>query len=104
MCHLFFPVSDGTAIMVTEGVTTTVSLEDVLIFASGSGNLPAVKPNPSPRLEVIFPPPQAIPRIKTFWEASTCLVHLKLPVKDTYNEFKENAIESIVGSPGFGQN
>ncbi|KAJ4935477.1 hypothetical protein JOQ06_017010 [Pogonophryne albipinna] len=73
---------------------TAVSLEDVLMFATGLISLPPSGFEPSPGIEFLDDSP--------FPMANTCSNTLKLPLLDTYNVFKSQMDFGMQNSPGFG--
>ncbi|CAJ1076020.1 G2/M phase-specific E3 ubiquitin-protein ligase-like [Xyrichtys novacula] len=77
-----------------EEKVAAVSLEDVLMFASGLAALPPAGMTPSPSIEFLIDSP--------FPMACTCTNTLKLPLLDTYRVFKTNMEFGIQNAPGFG--
>lgn len=73
---------------------TAVSLEDVLMFATGLAALPPAGMTPPPRIVFLTDSP--------FPMASTCTNTLKLPLLDSYSVFKTNMEFGIQSAPGFG--
>ncbi|XP_034080294.1 G2/M phase-specific E3 ubiquitin-protein ligase-like isoform X6 [Gymnodraco acuticeps] len=73
---------------------TAVSLEDVLMFATGLTSLPPSGFEPSPGIEFLDDSP--------FPMANTCSNTLKLPLLDAYNVFKSQMDFGMQHSPGFG--
>nr|XP_021332031.1 G2/M phase-specific E3 ubiquitin-protein ligase-like [Danio rerio] len=73
---------------------TGVSLQNILMFATGLDSLPPSTIVPQPRL--IFE------RSSKFSIASTCANTIKLPVSKSYDEFKNAMDFGIQNSPGFG--
>nr|XP_021328571.1 G2/M phase-specific E3 ubiquitin-protein ligase-like isoform X1 [Danio rerio] len=73
---------------------TGVSLQNILMFATGLDSLPPSTIVPQPRL--IFE------RSSKFPIASTCANTIKLPVSKSYDEFKNAMDFGIQNSPGFG--
>ncbi|MGH0130916.1 UNVERIFIED_CONTAM: hypothetical protein FKN15_059637 [Acipenser sinensis] len=73
---------------------TAVSLEDVLMFATGLRSLPPAAIQPQPSME-FFSSSQ-------FPTANTCGNILRLPYADNYDEFKSAMEFGIKNSPGFG--
>ncbi|KAK1176028.1 G2/M phase-specific E3 ubiquitin-protein ligase-like isoform X6, partial [Acipenser oxyrinchus oxyrinchus] len=73
---------------------TAVSLEDVLMFATGLRSLPPAGIQPQPSME-FFSSSQ-------FPMANTCGNIIRLPYADNYDEFKSAMEFGIKHSPGFG--
>ncbi|XP_039473092.1 G2/M phase-specific E3 ubiquitin-protein ligase-like [Oreochromis aureus] len=77
-----------------EEKVTAVSLEELLMFATGLTALPPAGMIPPPCLEFSSDSP--------FPVANTCANALKLPVSESYRVFKANMDFGIQNSPGFG--
>lgn len=73
---------------------TAVSLEDVLMFATGLSALPPAGLTPPPSIDFLTD--------SAFPMATTCTNTLKLPQLDTYSVFKTNMEFGIQNAPGFG--
>ncbi|KAF6726454.1 G2/M phase-specific E3 ubiquitin-protein ligase [Oryzias melastigma] len=73
-----------------------ITLEDILVFASGADRIPVLGFNPKPTLEFLSDPTRRFP------EANTCLVQIRLPVLPTYRAFAEKMCDGIIQSPTFG--
>lgn len=71
-----------------------VTLEEVLMFATGLDSLPPSGFEPSPRIEFLSDSP--------FPKANTCINTIKLPLSSTYDVFKSQMDFGIQNSPGFG--
>ncbi|XDV25922.1 hypothetical protein PO909_029748, partial [Leuciscus waleckii] len=71
-----------------------VTLEEILIFATGCNSPPALGFTPEPSLEFISG--------SKFPVANTCENIIRIPLKDTYEEFKTDMDFGIKNSPGFG--
>ncbi|XP_035982736.1 G2/M phase-specific E3 ubiquitin-protein ligase [Fundulus heteroclitus] len=71
-----------------------VTLEDVLMFATGVPSIPPAGMDPQPRLQYI--------NTSKFPMANTCANTLKLPLLDSYITFKHNMNFGIKNSRGFG--
>ncbi|XP_038132896.1 G2/M phase-specific E3 ubiquitin-protein ligase [Cyprinodon tularosa] len=71
-----------------------VTLEDVLMFATGVPSIPPAGMDPQPCLEYIY--------TSNFPMANTCANTLKLPLLDSYITFKHSMNFGIKNSPGFG--
>ncbi|CAI5671471.1 unnamed protein product [Oreochromis niloticus] len=77
-----------------EEKVTAVSLEELLMFATGLTALPPAGMTPPPCLEFSSDSP--------FPVANTCANALKLPLSESYRIFKANMDFGIQNSPGFG--
>ncbi|XP_034068649.1 uncharacterized protein LOC117544014 isoform X2 [Gymnodraco acuticeps] len=75
---------------------SSVTLEEVLMFATGVPCVPPAGMSPLPRLQFLCS------TTSTFPMANTCANILKLPLLDTYGAFKANMNFGINNSPGFG--
>uniref|UniRef100_A0A672MXW9 HECT domain-containing protein n=1 Tax=Sinocyclocheilus grahami TaxID=75366 RepID=A0A672MXW9_SINGR len=71
-----------------------VSLQDILMFATGLDSLPPSTIVPQPRL--------SFERTSKFPIASTCANTIQLPMSKSYEEFKNAMDFGIQNSPGFG--
>ncbi|KAF3844483.1 hypothetical protein F7725_007646, partial [Dissostichus mawsoni] len=74
---------------------SSVTLEEVLMFATGVPCVPPAGMSPLPRLQFLCS------TTSTFPMANTCANILKLPLLDTYGAFKANMNFGINNSPGF---
>ncbi|XP_023154350.2 uncharacterized protein LOC111588293 isoform X1 [Amphiprion ocellaris] len=72
----------------------SVSVEDVLMFATGLSSLPPSGLEPLPQIQFLDDSP--------FPMANTCSNLLKLPLLDSYSMFKSQMDFGIENSPGFG--
>lgn len=79
----------------TDGVFE-ITLEHMLVFASGADRVPALGFSPQPTLNFIHETGRKYP------EANTCVVNLKLPIHDTYVQFTKFMCEGIIQAPTFG--
>ncbi|XP_076850598.1 G2/M phase-specific E3 ubiquitin-protein ligase-like [Brachyhypopomus gauderio] len=70
-----------------------VCVDDVFMFATGLTSLPPAGLDPLPKIEFLDDSP--------FPMANTCSNTLKLPLLDSYNEFRTNMDFGIQNSPGF---
>ncbi|XP_076877235.1 G2/M phase-specific E3 ubiquitin-protein ligase-like [Brachyhypopomus gauderio] len=70
-----------------------VCVNDVFMFATGLTSLPPAGLDPLPKIEFLDDSP--------FPMANTCSNTLKLPLLDSYNEFRTNMDFGIQNSPGF---
>ncbi|KAJ8015932.1 hypothetical protein DPEC_G00001840 [Dallia pectoralis] len=77
-----------------EEKATAVSLEDILMFATGLASLPPAGMTPLPCID--FLPDSPFPM------SNTCANTLKLPLLETYSVFKTNMEFGLQNSPGFG--
>nr|XP_055034496.1 G2/M phase-specific E3 ubiquitin-protein ligase-like [Misgurnus anguillicaudatus] len=84
----------GDYLLDSEEKLTAVSLEDLLMFATGLAALPPAGITPPPRIEFLSNSP--------FPVANTCANTLKLPLLDSYSVFKRNMDFGIQNAPGFG--
>ncbi|KAA0706278.1 hypothetical protein E1301_Tti022447 [Triplophysa tibetana] len=73
-----------------------IELQQILIFASGADRIPALGFTPQPTIGFIHEIGRNYP------EANTCLVKLKLPIHETYENFTKYMFEGIIQSPTFG--
>uniref|UniRef100_A0A3P9HYZ2 HECT domain-containing protein n=1 Tax=Oryzias latipes TaxID=8090 RepID=A0A3P9HYZ2_ORYLA len=71
-----------------------VTLEDVLMFATGLTSLPPSGLDPLPRLQFLDN--------SMYPMANTCLNTIKLPLLESYTLFKSQMDFGIQNSPGFG--
>lgn len=82
---------------VEEGECSPVTLENVLVFASGSSTIPPNGFLLQPTIEIF---PEELGKI--FPEANTCNIVLKLPVHNNYDSFKAHMCNAILWAPTFG--
>ncbi|MEQ2265746.1 hypothetical protein XENORESO_011921, partial [Xenotaenia resolanae] len=73
-----------------------VTIEQILVFASGADKVPPLGCSPQPTLNFIQKAGLKYP------EANTCLVNLKLPIHDTYRQFTKFMCDVIIQAPIFG--
>ncbi|XP_023816305.1 G2/M phase-specific E3 ubiquitin-protein ligase-like [Oryzias latipes] len=73
---------------------SSVTLEEILMFATGVPCIPPAGMDPKPHLEFIGS--------SMFPMANTCANTLKLPLLNDYDTFKTNMNFGIKNSPGFG--
>ncbi|XP_041823681.1 G2/M phase-specific E3 ubiquitin-protein ligase [Melanotaenia boesemani] len=73
-----------------------VTLEQVLVFVSGADRIPVLGFTPRPTLSFLHE------HGKIFPEANTCIVNLKLPIHQNYENFCKYMSEGIIQSPTFG--
>lgn len=81
--------------------STVVTLEDVLIFATGTNRIPPLGLLPSPNLSFLHKDEED--GQSKFPIANTCANQLKLPIHPSYDLFKENVEFGILNSPNFGR-
>lgn len=79
----------------------TVSLEEVLTFASGVAEIPPLGFPERPQLEFLHAPHNDGAR-RRYPEANTCSVILRLPIHATYEDFVDYMESGIKQSPTFG--
>lgn len=73
-----------------------ITMDQLLVFASGADRVPALGFSPQPTLNFIHETGRKYP------EANTCLVNLKLPIHHTYAQFTKYMCEGIIQAPSFG--
>ncbi|XP_041837325.1 G2/M phase-specific E3 ubiquitin-protein ligase-like isoform X6 [Melanotaenia boesemani] len=73
---------------------SSVTLEEIFMFATGVPCIPPAGMDPQPHLEFLAS--------SEFPMANTCANTLKLPILDDYDTFKANMNFGIKNSPGFG--
>ncbi len=73
-----------------------ITLDQLLVFASGADRIPALGFSPQPTLNFTHEMGRKYP------EANTCVVKLKLPIHDTYEMFCKYMCEGIIQAPTFG--
>jgi len=73
---------------------TAISLQDILMFATGLDSLPPSTIQPQPLL--------TFESTSKFPIASTCANTIKLPMSKSYEDFKNAMDFGIQNSPGFG--
>ncbi|XP_062410407.1 G2/M phase-specific E3 ubiquitin-protein ligase-like [Sardina pilchardus] len=81
-------------LMECEDEVLAVSLQDVLMFATGLSALPPAGITPHPTVEFLNDSPLPM--------ATTCSNTLKLPLLDSYSVFTKNMEFGILNAPGFG--
>lgn len=77
-----------------------VTLEDVLMFATGAAKIPPLGFGVEPTLVFLHDPIQQMRRV--FPEANTCSLIFRLPLLAWYEVFSDKMISGIVQSPHFG--
>lgn len=75
---------------------TSVSLEEVLVFVTGSDKIPALGFSPAPSVEFLHDDHK-------FPIANTCENIIRLPLKSKYEYFKKDMDFGIKNSHGFGR-
>jgi len=94
MIHCLYPVAARS--------TSSVTLEDVLTFATGSDCEPAIGFSPQPSVEFLH---EDLPSgVVKFPRANTCGVVLCLPIVGCYDTFVEYMESGIRQAPTFGYN
>lgn len=73
-----------------------ITLDQLLVFTSGADRIPALGFSPQPTLTFNHETGRKYP------EANTCLVKLKLPIHNAYEEFTKYMCEGIIQAPTFG--
>ncbi|XDV17715.1 hypothetical protein PO909_023535 [Leuciscus waleckii] len=94
-------VEDGdAAVEVDGGDTIKVTLQSVLVFASGASAIPVFgfKENPN----ITFLHENINGNRRMFPEANTCTITLKLPIGQEYEEFCHFMTFGVIQSPTFG--
>ncbi|CAM4529177.1 unnamed protein product [Leuciscus chuanchicus] len=92
---------DGdAAVEVDGGDTIKVTLQSVLVFASGASAIPVFgfKENPN----ITFLHENINGNRRMFPEANTCTITLKLPIGQEYEEFCHFMTSGVIQSPTFG--
>lgn len=78
-----------------------LQLSDVLAFATGASIVPPIGFSPQPTIDFLHDqsgiPGRCLPM------ANTCINCLKLPLCDTYNEFKDSMDYALQNTQGFGR-
>ncbi|KAK5623104.1 hypothetical protein CRENBAI_019763 [Crenichthys baileyi] len=73
-----------------------ITLEQILVFASGADKVSPLGCSPQPTLNFIHEAGLKYP------EANTCLVNFKLPIQYTYRQFTKFMYDGIIQAPIFG--
>ncbi|PIK43786.1 putative G2/M phase-specific E3 ubiquitin-protein ligase-like [Apostichopus japonicus] len=81
---------------------SSVTFENILVFATGLDKVPVTGFDPSPRLEFIHEPDVGEKECSQFPKAHTCSCVLKIPLHPTYELFKTKMEFGIQSAPGFG--
>ncbi|XP_041830515.1 G2/M phase-specific E3 ubiquitin-protein ligase-like [Melanotaenia boesemani] len=79
----------------------SVSLDKILIFASGVDQIPPMGFPQRPQIEFLHAPHESGAR-RRYPEANTCSVVLRLPIHHTFEDFVEYMESGIRQSPTFG--
>ncbi|XP_072559957.1 G2/M phase-specific E3 ubiquitin-protein ligase-like isoform X2 [Paramormyrops kingsleyae] len=79
----------------TEMGITDVTLEEILVFATGSDSVPTLGFDPQPTVQFLYDSSR-------YPQANTCANILKIPCKASYDDFKCDMDFGIKNSPGFG--
>lgn len=77
-----------------------ITLEDVLVFASGASAIPAFGFGENPTIKCLYEELNGNRRM--FPEANTCAITLKLPIGHKYEDFFHFMTTGIIQSPVFG--
>uniref|UniRef100_A0A8B9JEN5 HECT domain-containing protein n=1 Tax=Astyanax mexicanus TaxID=7994 RepID=A0A8B9JEN5_ASTMX len=85
---------------VIEGGSYPLTLSDVLIFASGASTIPRLGFPVEPELHFLHL--QEGEAQRSYPEANTCSIILKLPIHSTYEHFKDKMESGILQCPTFG--
>ncbi|XP_022541254.2 G2/M phase-specific E3 ubiquitin-protein ligase-like [Astyanax mexicanus] len=85
---------------VEEGGSYPLTLSDVLIFASGASTIPRLGFPVEPELHFLHL--QEGEAQRSYPEANTCSIILKLPIHSTYEHFKDKMESGILQCPTFG--
>ena len=85
-------------VIVDEDTDIGCSVEDVMVFFSGSNHIPPTGFAKKPTIVFVHDP------LRKLATASTCDLQLRLPVchGTDYETFKQNMVLSIKGNDGFG--
>ncbi|XP_065096826.1 G2/M phase-specific E3 ubiquitin-protein ligase-like [Paramisgurnus dabryanus] len=75
-----------------------ITLEDVLMFSTGTNRIPPHGFDELPTLGFLH----ADKERRQFPEANTCGLILRLPIHSSYEKFNEYMISGVVQSPHFG--
>ncbi|XP_039505457.1 G2/M phase-specific E3 ubiquitin-protein ligase-like [Pimephales promelas] len=94
-------VEDGDAAVELEGgEKIEITLEDVLVFASGASAIPPFGFVENPTITFLHEDLNGNRRM--FPEANTCAITLKLPIGHEYEDFCHFMTSGIIQSPVFG--
>jgi len=94
-------VTDGDAAVELEGgEKIEITLEDVLVFASGASAIPPFGFVENPTITFLHEDLNGNRRM--FPEANTCAITLKLPIGHEYEDFCHFMTSGIIQSPVFG--
>lgn len=100
--YLYFLTCIGSTVcgleQVREESTSTLRLEDLLIFVTGSDSIPPMGFEFNPVITFVHDPPSHLPL------SNTCTPSLHLPViSQPYDRFKDAMVEALVGGIIFGK-
>ncbi|KAL7394632.1 hypothetical protein ABVT39_000937 [Epinephelus coioides] len=90
----------GDAVLIQDGLEPVhITLEDVLMFATGADRIPPLGFSVVPSLAFLHEHSQ---RKRKFPEANTCALIMRLPMHASYEQFNDSMISGIKQSPQFG--
>ncbi len=95
-----FYISGRDAVLTVEDTDITVTFDKLLMFATGTDQIPALGFDPEPTQQFLHIPVNGSQRM--YPEASTCGLVLRLPLHASYESFNNSMILGIVQSPHFG--
>ncbi len=95
-----FYISGRDAVLTVEDTDITVTFDKLLMFATGTDQIPALGFDPEPTLQFLHIPVNGSQRM--YPEANTCGLVLRLPLHASYESFNNSMILGIVQSPHFG--
>lgn len=86
--------------VISEKESYPLTLETVLVFASGASEIPRLGFPTEPHLEFLHV--QGAEPKQIFPEANTCVITLRLPIHTSYEVWREYMESGILKSPHFG--
>ncbi|KAL7395333.1 hypothetical protein ABVT39_014643 [Epinephelus coioides] len=90
----------GDAVLIQDGLEPVhITLEDVLMFATGADRIPPLGFSVVPSLAFLH---EHSLRKRKFPEANTCALIMRLPMHASYEQFSDSMISGIKQSPQFG--
>lgn len=81
-----------------EGLT----LANLLVFGTGADVVPPLGFDPPPSIEFLHYQKELDSYQAPYPKANTCSMVLRLPIVDSYDQFKQNMVFGIRNSQGFG--
>ncbi|XP_049926216.1 G2/M phase-specific E3 ubiquitin-protein ligase-like isoform X2 [Epinephelus moara] len=94
-------VEGGDAVLIQDGLEPVhITLEDVLMFATGADRIPPLGFSVVPSLAFLHEPLNS-QRKRKFPEANTCALIMRLPMHASYEQFSDSMISGIKQSPQF---